>query len=232
MSRRINQFFRSLTRNWLTLFNIIIAIYVGLPAAAPVLMNAGATAPAKAIYFAYSPFCHQMASRSFFLFGEQSAYPRELAGTSLTPIEAYMDGVPEFANVSQDPANWAGFTRAARQFLGNEEMGYKMALCERDMGIYTAVLLGGLVYGFLRKRMNVKALPFWLFILVGIGPIGLDGFSQLFGQYGMLDSLAWLGNMFSLRESTPFLRTFTGSLFGFALVWLTYPHIDEGMYVK
>jgi hypothetical protein len=32
-----------------------------------------------------------------------------------------------------------------------------------------------------------------------------------------------------LRESSPFLRTFTGALFGFMLAWLTYPHVEGGM---
>lgn len=229
MSQKINQFLRKITKNWLTLFNVIIGIYVALPILAPVMMNAGLERPARAIYFAYGPFCHQMASRSFFLFGEQAAYPRAIAGTEFEPIESFMGDIPEFANISTDPAQWGGFTVAARRFLGNDQMGYKMALCERDMGIYASVFMGGLLYGFLRKRFKVRALPFWLFVLIGMGPIGLDGFSQLFSQYGRIDSLSWLGDMFSLRESTPFLRTFTGSLFGFALVWLTYPHIDEGM---
>jgi hypothetical protein len=121
------------SRHWLAVFNVLLAIYVGLPILAPVLMNAGATGPARVIYTAYSPMCHQMASRSFFLFGEQNAYPRELAGTDLRPIESYMGELPAVTGV--DPENWVQFTFAARNFIGNEEMGYKMALCERDMGI-------------------------------------------------------------------------------------------------
>jgi uncharacterized membrane protein YccF (DUF307 family) len=75
------------SRNWVWVFNIVAFIYVGLPILAPVLMNAGVTGPARIIYLAYGPMCHQMASRSFFLFGEQSVYPRELAGTDFTSIE-------------------------------------------------------------------------------------------------------------------------------------------------
>lgn len=231
---RMDHFIYQLSRHWLAVFNSAVAIYVLLPITAPVMMAGGLTGPARAIYFLYSPMCHQMASRSFFLFGEQAAYPRELAGTNLTPLEAYMSEIPEFAGV--DPANWVDFTFAARRFIGNEQLGYKMALCERDISIYGFVLIGGLLYGLLRRRYKIKPLPLLAFILIGMGPIGLDGFSQLFGYWSTpFDGSAPEGlqaaiqSVFSLRESTPFLRTFTGALFGLMLVWLAYPHVDEGM---
>jgi uncharacterized membrane protein len=168
-----------------------------------------------------------MASRSFFLFGDQPVYPRELAGTDFTPIEAYMPTIPEFVGASADPSEWTSFILPARRFVGNEQMGYKTALCERDMAIYGFVLLGGLLYGLLRRRMTIKPLPLWAFLLFGLGPIALDGFSQLFSQY--LVVLAPALEALPLRESTPLLRTLTGAMFGFALVWLTYPYIDQSM---
>lgn len=231
---RVDKFIYSFSRHWLAAFNTFIAIYVGLPILAPILMNAGASLPARAIYTIYSPMCHQMASRSFFLFGEQPVYPRELAGTNLQPIENYLSGLPEFAGF--EPSNWVKFTYAAREFIGNQQMGYKMALCERDIAIYGFVLIAGLVYAFLRPRVQVKGLPFWIFLIVGMGPIGLDGFSQLFGYWSTpLDGglpvgfMATVQSIFPVRESTPFLRVFTGGLFGFMLAWLTYPHVNAGM---
>lgn len=231
---RLDRGIYKLSRNWLTAVNLIVALYVGLPILAPVLMKVGATGPANAIYTAYRPMCHQMASRSFFLFGEQIAYPRALAGTDLTPLEAYTPDLPEFAQASPD--NWATFFLAARAFVGNEQMGYKMALCERDIAIYGFLLIGGLIYGVLRRRYRIRPLPLWLFVLLGLGPIGLDGFSQLFGYYATpLDGSApnavqaAIQSVFPLRESTPFLRTFTGAVFGFMIVWLAYPHLDRSM---
>lgn len=221
-------------RHWLAVFNTAVALYVLLPILAPTLMQAGLTTPARAIYTLYSPMCHQMATRSFFLFGEQPAYPRELAGTGLTPLEAYTADIPEFAGI--DPDDWGRYFLAARRFVGNEQMGYKMALCERDIAIYSFVLLGGLVYGLLRSQRRVRPLPILLFILIGLTPIALDGFSQLFGYYTipinggdptpMQETLA---RIFPLRESPPWLRFSTGALFGFMLVWLVYPHVDKGM---
>lgn len=231
---RADKLIYAFSRHWLAVFNTIIAIYVGLPLLAPILMNAGLTTPAHGIYTMYRPMCHQMASRSFFLFGEQPVYPRELAGTNLQPIEAYWDSIPQLDGV--ETFDWVKFTYAAREFLGNEQMGYKTALCERDMAIYTFVLVGGLLYALLRRRFNIKPLPFWLFLLIGMGPIGLDGFSQLFSYWSSpfdgstaTGLAATIQRVFPLRESTPFLRTFTGALFGFALAWLTYPHVNDGM---
>lgn len=217
------------SRNWIWVFNTVAFIYVGLPILAPVLMNAGLTAPARIIYLAYGPMCHQMASRSFFLFGEQPVYPRALAGTDFTPIEAYMPNIPEFANASTDPTQWTNFLLSARQFLGNEQMGYKMALCERDIGIYGFVLIGGILYAFLRRRIRLKPLPFIAFIILGMGPIGLDGFTQLFSMYGAAANFTLFETIFPLRESPPLLRTFTGIWFGLTLVWLAYPRIEESL---
>ncbi len=223
-----------LSKHWLAAFNILAGIYVGLPILAPILMNAGATAPARVIYTVYSPMCHQMVQRSFFLFGDQPVYPREIAGTNYTPIESYIQDIPEFDGISAD--NWGTFFAAARAYLGNEEMGYKTALCQRDMGIYGAVLAGGLLYAVLRRRYDIKALPFLAFIIIGMGPIGLDGFSQLFSYWftptdgstatGIIGTLA---NLLPVRESPPVLRTLTGVWFGLTLVWLAYPNVENGM---
>lgn len=217
------------SRRWLLYFNLFFAIYAGLPILAPVLMNAGLTGPAQFIYTAYGPMCHQMASRSFFLFGEQVAYPRAITGTSLTPIEEYMPQIPEFEGISTDPADWSAFLFAARNFIGNEQLGYKTAVCERDVAIYGFVFIGGLAYAAARRRWDVQPLPLFVFMVLGMGPIGLDGFSQLFSQFATTPVFSFLQDVFPLRESTPFLRTFTGAIFGFSLVFLAYPHIAAGM---
>jgi len=222
----IDRIFHTLARRWLLFLNLAVALYVGLPMLAPVLMNAGLTGPAALLYRVYSPMCHQLASRSFFLFGEQIAYPREIAGSRLTPIEAYMPGLPEFAEASPDPAEWATFLWPARRFVGNEQMGYKMALCQRDISLYLSILAGGLAYGVLRRRGVVRPMPFWLFLLIGIGPIALDGFSQLFSQFFVGTQLDVLARLFPLRESSPLLRSLTGALFGLSIVWLVYPRLD------
>ncbi|HEX2978797.1 MAG TPA: glutaredoxin family protein, partial [Anaerolineaceae bacterium] len=83
-----------LSAHYMVLFNLVALLYVGLPMLAPVFMKVGATMPARVIYGIYSPLCHQLAFRSFFLFGEQPYYPRELAG---------MRGVLSYEQIANDP---------------------------------------------------------------------------------------------------------------------------------
>jgi uncharacterized membrane protein len=219
-------------RNWSAAVSVLLGVYVGLPILAPVLMNAGATGPADAIYRLYSPMCHQMASRSFFLFGEQVAYPRELAGTDMTPIDAYWDsrpalqGVPRYPETASELAQQLAALRAER---GDERLGFKMALCERDIAIYGFLFLGAVLYGVVRRFRRPPRLPFWLFLIVGLAPIALDGFSQLFGTYGQALDIAFFQQEIFHRESTPFMRTATGALFGFTLIWTFFPYVDRSM---
>jgi uncharacterized membrane protein len=91
------------------------------------------------------------------------------------------------------------------------------------MGIYSAIFVFGILYAATGRRL--KPLHWMLWILIGLGPIGLDGFSQLFSQM----EWSWLVHILPYRESTPFLRVFTGALFGFATAWFAYPYIEESM---
>ena len=191
-------------RHWLAFFNLFVLVFVGLPFLAPVLMESGATLPAKIIYRLYGPpMCHQLAYRSWFLFGERAYYPRDVFQdyTGINPADLL----------------------AARDFLGNEQLGYKVAYCERDIAIYGFILLGGLIYSVPFVRRRLKPLHWVAWGLIGIVPIGLDGFSQLLSQ------ALPLGDLLPLRESTPFLRTLTGGLFGLANMWLAYPYFEESM---
>jgi uncharacterized membrane protein len=66
----------------------------------------------------------------------------------------------------------------------------------------------------------------WLiWIVLGLGPIGLDGFSQLFSQIPN----AFIQSILPYRESTPVLRVLTGFLFGITTAWFMFPLIEESM---
>ena len=197
--------------HWLLAVNLLVLLYLGLPILAPVLMKAGATLPAKVIYTAYSPLCHQLGFRSFFLFGEQTYYPRAAAGIQGAVTFGQATGINE------------NDLLAARAFVGNPQLGYKMALCERDIAIYGAILLFGIVFALTGRRL--RPLHWMLWLLLAIGPIGLDGFSQLFSQL----PIPWLAQVLPYRESTPFLRVLTGSLFGWGTAWFGLPYIEESM---
>lgn len=206
-----------LSSHYLLMLNLFMFLYVGFPFLAPTLMEAGLTVPARAIYTIYSPLCHQFGFRSFFLFGEQPFYPL---------AEAKVSGAKTFEDVTgiqglSDPTNIARLQ--ARQFTGDATLGYKVALCERDVAIYGAILLFGLIFALTGRRL--PSLHWALWILIGMGPIGLDGFSQLFSQFNW----PWLAALLPYRESTPFLRVFTGALFGLTTAWFAYPNIEESM---
>jgi uncharacterized membrane protein len=199
VSAAINRLAAWLARHWLALFNCAVAMFIGLPFLAPVLMEAGLTGPARAIYLIYAPTCHQLPERSFFLFG-----PR------ITPSAA------ELEESQAIPAGLTTLQRLALRFPGAPATGYKVAICERDTAIYGAILLNGLLFGALRptlrRRGRMPKMPLWLFALFVL-PAAVDGFTQLFG----------------LRESTWYLRLITGAIFGTGLVWLAYPFVEEAM---
>ncbi|MDA1330496.1 MAG: DUF2085 domain-containing protein [Chloroflexi bacterium] len=202
---RFTQWF---SRSYMLVINFLLVLYVGLPFLAPVLMNAGLPAAARPIYTVYGAVCHQLAFRSWFLFGDQSVYPRAAAEVDGAATYGQVTGLDE-----ED-------LLAARRFVGNEEIGYKVAFCERDAAIYGAMLLFGITFALTGRR--IKSLPWFLWILIGIAPIAIDGFSQLLSQ--LPGFFFW-----PYRESTPLLRTLTGGLFGFTTAWFGFPLIEESM---
>ncbi len=199
----INRFANSVARRWLLLFNIIVAIFVGLPFLAPVLMHSGATGPATFLYKIYAPTCHQLPERSIFLFGRQEFY-------SVQQLEADQY-VPAGLNI---------FQRENLRWDGSAEAGWKVAVCERDVAIYGAILLTGLAFAVLRSVLRKRLgpadkwpkMPVWMLVLFLL-PVAIDGTTQLFG----------------LRESTPDLRFFTGALMGAAVTMFAYPYVEEAM---
>ena len=208
---KIDSFTYWFARHYLAMFNLFVFIYVGLPFLAPVFMNLGAQAPARIIYSSYSVVCHQLAYRSFFLFGEQIAYPRAAAG---------VNGLLTFNQASgMGEADTAINLSEARKFVGNDSLGYKVALCERDVSIYGAILLFGSLYSLSGRRL--PALPWYFWVLIGLVPIGVDGFSQLLSQPPF--------GIGVYRESTPLLRSITGGLFGFTTAWFGYSLVEETM---
>ena len=200
-----------LSKHYMVLFNLFVFIYFSLPIAAPVMMKVGLTAPASLIYRAYGLTCHQLAFRSWFLFGEQAAYPREAANIA---------GMNTFEQrIGLDSNDFIG----ARVFIGDEHIGYKIALCQRDMAIYGGLLAFGMIFSFTKNK--IPPLPWALWIAIGILPIGADGLSQVISQL----PIPQIQKILPYRESTPFLRTITGLLFGISTGWLAYPIVELSM---
>ena len=194
----LNRIIFWLSKHWLALFNGALLIYVGLPFVAPWLFVRGSESAARTIYRLYNHVCHQYPIRSWFLFGAQAAY--RPSGTLL----------PEA--VQKDPF-----------FLGSPTLGYKVAFCQRDVAIYASMVLGGLVFAWLRKRRDVPPLPVWAYLVFGLLPMGLDGGYQLLSQLVTMMKPGLL----PVYESGPLARTITGALFGLCSLALVYPAIDD-----
>ena len=88
--------------------------------------------------------------------------------------------------------------------------GYQTCLCSRCLAIYCSILLAGIAVAFLRKNRRLRAVP-WYVWLLGMVPMALDGFTQLFG----------------LRESDLLLRLLTGAIFGVTTAWFLFPQIED-----
>jgi uncharacterized membrane protein len=187
------------SRHWLTIFNGFVAFYLGLAVLAPVLMKVGADQPASVIYTVYSYTCHELGFRSFYLFGDRAYIPRD--------VFQEVTGV--------DPNDiWA-----SRVYRGDERIGYKIALCERDVAIYGSLLLAGIGFHFVRRKL--KPLHWILWIVIGILPMGIDGGTQLLSYIPFIH--------FPFRESTVVLRVITGALFGITSIWFAYPYVEISM---
>ena len=171
-------------RHWLLALNVSVGLFLGGAFAAPILARLGWQQAADALYSAYHLTCHQWAFRSFFLFGQQVVYTQQ-----------------QLAQLNQQP-----FT-----FAGSQELGWKLAFCERDLAIYLGLLLVGLLYARWRGLQPAGFALYGVLIL----PMAVDGFTQMFG---------W-------RESTWELRLSTGLLFGLASAWLVLPRLDAALHL-
>jgi uncharacterized membrane protein len=207
----------SVSRLWFPAALLVVGLYAGLPWLAPVFMRLGWTAPAQVIYDIYSTQCHQLAQRSYFLFGSKIMYaPSEL----------------EIADTA------AGFL-ALRAFRGAPGTGWKVAWSDRMAAMYSGLFVFIIVARLLRHRL--KPLPAWAFLLLLV-PLALDGATHLLSDMagfglGFRDANLWLATLTAGRLPPGFyagdawgsfnawMRLFTGLLFGLAVAWFSVPRL-------
>jgi len=206
---RLESFSLWLSHRYVWLISILLIAFVGIAFLAPVFQINGNHRIASGIYKAYSILCHQLAYRSYFIGGEQVVYPRDLAG---------IHGLRTYEEVTGKSAADVMFSRS---FIGNAELGYKIAICQRDVAIYLSLAIFGIIFQVTGKKM--KGLPWYFWLVFALIPIALDGGSQLPGLAQGWPS--WL----PVRESTPLLRTITGTLFGAGTAWYIFPMMEETM---
>jgi uncharacterized membrane protein len=205
---------------WFILFGVIAGGYVLLPFLAPALMAIGWSGAGKAIYFIYSFLCHQLPERSYFLFGPKLSY-----------------SLPEIQAAWQNTTN----PLILRQFIGNPEMGWKVAWSDRMISMFTSIWVFGLLWYPFRRRL--PTLPLWglaIFIL----PMALDGTSHFISDFwgigqGFRDTNLWLGiltnHVFAstfyagdaLGSFNSLMRLLTGISFGLGIVWFGFPFVND-----
>jgi uncharacterized membrane protein len=197
------------SKNYALVISIIIILFAGASVLPPVLAAGGNLQAANIGYRFYSLFCHQLAFRSYFIDGDQHIYPRALAN------------IEELTTYEEITGRSAEDIKFAREIIGNEGMGYKLALCERDLAIYAGLGLFGLIFHFTGKK--IKHLRWFYWLILAVIPIAIDGGSQLPGLAQGWP--VWL----PVRESTPLLRTITGGLFGIGTAWFVFPLMEESV---
>jgi len=211
-----------ISRRWWLTFSLLLGLYVGIPFLAPVFKLMGWDVMANGIYVLYSTQCHQMAQRSFFLFGEKTMY-------SLTTIQRVWQD-------TNDP-------QLLGQFIGNPQLGWKVAWSDRMVSMYASTLFFSLLwYPFRRK---VKPLPWWGFLLLLL-PMGMDGITHMISDLsgiglGFRYHNAWLAKLTNFTWSSSFyvgdalgsfnswMRLISGIFFGLGVVWFGYPLMEEAI---
>lgn len=216
----IDQIVHWLSRHWIAVVNVLVGFYVIVPFLAPAFMAAGWTIPGKAIYWVYSFLCHQLPERSYFLFGPKISYT-----------------LPEIQSAWQDTYTIA----VLRQFIGNAQMGWKVAWSDRMISFYTSIWFFAVAWFPLRRK--VKPLSWWGFFLLLL-PMALDGgthmISDFFGMgQGFRDSNLWLAALTNnflpatfyagdvLGSFNSWMRNITGLLAGLGVVWLVFPYFFQ-----
>lgn len=162
-------------------YMLVLALFT-LPIFLVPLLAAAGNPAAGGLYWFYGLTCHQQVSRSICYF----------PGSGLS-------------DCSDVPAHYRAY-----EVQKGGMVGYPLPVCARDVGIYAAALLGGILMFFLKKT-DCNAVPNPLWFIIALIPIGLDGGTQLIG----------------LRESTNFLRLLTGGIAGFAFSFYVVPLLNK-----
>jgi uncharacterized membrane protein len=209
-----------LTRYWIAIFGLLMGVLVMMPFLAPVLMAWGWQTAGSAIYYFYSWLCHQLPQRSFFLFGPELTYSLpELLATGATSLDPMV----------------------LRQFVGNPELGWKVAWSDRMVSMYTSIWIFGLLWWLVQR--SSQPIPFWGSILLSL-PMAIDGTTHFISDLagigqGFRDTNTWLAALtnYSLPASfyvgdawgsfNSLMRLLTGTLFGFGLIWYGFPIVRK-----
>jgi uncharacterized membrane protein len=206
-------------RYWLLILSVLMLIFIGLPWLAPLSMKLGWQRAGELIYLFYSVQCHQLPQRSFFFFGDDLMLPLSTIQSAWTSTDNPL---------------------VLRQFVGSQDLGWKVAWSDRMVYMYTALLIAGIIFWPLRKRLKPLS---WQGLILFLLPMAIDGLTHMVSDLmggvlgGFRYSNQWLailtGGSFpatfyggdALGSFNSWMRLLSGVLFGVGVVWFAYPRL-------
>lgn len=183
-----NKVVKTFLSNLHWLIAIFLLIYTIIPILSPVFFHLGLHRYGWWIQTVYKFLCHQRPERSIFLFGPKFTY-------SIEEFSAY--GYKE---------RILGYT-----FVGNKDLGYKIAFCARDTFLYGAMSISGLIICAMKKVVKIK---WWVLVLTTF-PMLIDGTVQFVSELLFLTQSPLspdLAEPFYLSNNLT--RAVTGMIFG------------------
>ncbi len=132
------------------------------------------------LHDAYALTCHQLTTRSLCYFQNGTISDCMQSGTNITDRERIINA--------------------------HGIIGYKFPVCARDLAICGAMIIGGIIFLFIRK-IDDNIVPPFIYFLIALVPIALDGGTQFLG----------------LRQSTNELRLITGFIAGIVVPFCVIP---------
>lgn len=182
---------------------VFLLIYTILPLLSPLFFHFGMDRFGWYIQTLYRFTCHQRPERSLFFFGPKLSYTIE-----------------ELARNGYEP-NIIGYP-----FIGNPELGYKVAFCVRDTFIYTTLIISAIISTASKKRLKV---PWWIIVLLVV-PLVIDGSLQFISE---LAHIMHYGPDITIAKpfylSNNWNRAITGALFGTGLGFFLFSELRQSL---
>lgn len=221
---QIKKVSRWINAHWLGIALVLFFVFNLGAWTAPALMKLKMERAANIVYTIYSPLCHQMAQRSFFLFGEKPMY---------TPEEM---GIPSTGNMGAEML-------MSRQFRGNSSLGWKVAWSDRMVYMYCANWLALLILVIISRYRTVKPISIWL-LMLALLPMAIDGGTHMLSDTaglfaGFRYNNEWLATLTGhllpeqfyigdqLGSFNSLMRLLSGLTFGFGTIWFAVPYLTK-----
>src|SRR5215207_3630098 len=169
LQRRLDNGVQWGLRHWLLLINSGVILYAGLPWLSPLAKASGHPLIGELLFRIYTPLCHQLPERSFFVCGHQ-----------------------------------VGF-------------------CHRCVAMYSSIVVAGLLFGVLRRRIRPTSLKIGGLLLL---PILVDGLSHMVDD---LSGLGFRGGGDAIGTLNFWLRMITGALVGVGVLLAVYPRVERDL---